>query len=158
MKLASLFTRMFSQPQSASKPLPKQAKTIFVEWIVKEGGFQASAWTDENGTPFLAVKTLNRIGKTTGLYDWHRTDSFISDMVAGFTNGRALVVRLHLQLNPEGLAFTVSLPPGSKHNFEEKLFVSWGSGEPPMSLTILPTFDHYAVNSFPAISDEGETL
>lgn len=134
--------------------LPKKAETIFVEWIVKEGGFQASAWTDENGTPFLAVKTLNRIGKTTGIYDWHRRDNLTSDMVAGFVNGRALTVRLHLRVTRKGLAFTVSLPPDSKHDFKEKLFAPWGSGEPPMSVTLVPTFDRYAVRSFPAACTE----
>src|SRR5208282_1209798 len=101
-------------------PLPHKAAT-YAEWVIREGGLQAVAWTDVDGTPYLAVKTLNRIGKTTGLYDWHRGDSFESDMVAGFIDGRPLVMRVHVAVTAEGLTLTVRLPPECGRNFEEKI-------------------------------------
>ena len=156
MRLLRSILKVFSNPQPVSAPLPKRARTIFAEWIIKEGGFQVAAWTDETGSPFLAIKTLNGIGKTTGIYDWHQGRSFTSDMVAGFNKGRPLIVRLLAEVTAEGLSLTIRLPPNSKLEFKEKRFTPWNSGEPAMSMTLVPTFDHYAVKSFPTDNIEGE--
>ena len=130
---------------------PQNAKTIYVEWPIKEGGIQAAAWTDKNGIPFLAVKTLNCIGRTTGIYDWERADTLVSDRVVGFIGDRPLVVRITVNVTSGGIELIVRPPPDLASNcpFEERFFAPWGSGEPAVSITIVPTLDHYAVRSFP---------
>jgi len=156
MSLCDFFAKLLpfrARNVPAKEPLPQEAAAIYVEWAIQEGGFQAAAWTDKAGTPYIAIKTLNRIGKTTGLYDWHRSDLFITDMVAGFIDGRPLIVRLHVKVTAKGLTMIVRLPSGSKLKFEDKRFAPWGSGEPAVSVTLAPTFDHYAVQSFPTLNE-----
>ena len=130
---------------------PHGAEPVFTEWPIKEGGIMAAAWTDGNGIPFLALKTLNRIGKTTGLFDWERASNLVSDRVVGFINDRPLVIRAIVNVTGEGLELIVRLPPdiAPDSEFEERFFAAWGSGSPPFSLTLVPTIDHYATNSFP---------
>jgi hypothetical protein len=131
--------------------LPCNAETIHVEWPIKEGGLCAYAWTDKNGTAFVAVKTLNCIGKTTGIADWQRRDDFDSDMVVGFSNGNPLVMRVHVLATSEGLELTVRMPREVKsaRDFIERRFSAWGSGAPTFSLLLGPSFDPYAARSFP---------
>ena len=131
--------------------LPCDAETIHAEWPIKEGGICAYAWTDESGQAFVAVKTLNRIGKTTGIADWHRCRIFDSDMVVGFTDENPLVMRVHVMVTRKGLELTIRMPREVKsaRDFVEKRFAAWGSDAPTFSLTLVPTFDPYATHSFP---------
>jgi hypothetical protein len=131
--------------------LPRNAATIRAEWPIKEGGIQAAAWTDANGIAYLGVKTLNRIGKTSGWHDWHCCDTFTSDMVAGFIEDRPLIMHVNIQVTAAGLDLVVCLPPNIEcgNDFAERHFSPWGSGSPTISFTLIPTLDPYAANSFP---------
>ena len=133
------------------RKLPCNAATIYAEWPIKEGGVCAYAWTDKNGTAFLAVKSLNCIGKPTGIPDWQRRRRFLSDMVVGFINRKPLVISLRVKVTVDGLELIVRMPRDIKsaRDFCERRFSAWGSGSPPLSFTLVPTFDPYAVNSFP---------
>ena len=136
--------------------LPTNAARVFAEWPIKEGGIQAAAWTDENGTAYVAVKTLNTIAKTSGWHDWQRRDEFTADMVVGFMGEQPLVMSVDISVVPEGLVMRVSLPTefkAGREDFVDWTFSPWGSGEPPVSITIIPTFDRYAVNAYPAPPD-----
>ena len=141
------------------KHLPSNAQTIFVEWPIKEGGLLVAAYTDRRGQPYLAVKTLSRLGKSSGLYDWMLCRKLIADRVVGFIDGNPLVIRLQAFVTRRGLAVIISLPPrfARVYSFEQRYFACWGSGEPPMALTIVPGIDHLAVNSFPFIHNK-ETM
>ena len=134
--------------------LPKNATRIFAEWPIKEGGIQTAAFTDGNGTAYIAVKVLNRIGKTSGWHDWHRCDELSSNMVVGFVGDRPLMMHVDVTVCTEGLVMLVNLPDelkAGREDFVEWTFSPWGSGEPPLSITIVPTLDHYAVNSYPTL-------
>lgn len=138
--------------------LPQAAEIIYAEWAIKEGGVQAAVWTDLKGRAYIAVKTLNRLGKTSGLYDWQRCDRFMSDIVVGFIEDRPLVVRIRIKVTREGLGLIVTLPPdiSSASDFIERRFSPWGSGAPPVSMIFIPTSDHYALKSFLSIYNPKE--
>jgi hypothetical protein len=135
----------------AFRKLPRNAAAIHTEWPIKEGGICVYAWTDQTGEPFLAVKTLNRIGKTSGFPDWQRRRQFRSDIVVGFIERRPLVMRIGVKVTFEGLELIVRLPSEIKggKDFIEKRFAAWNSGKPTFSFTLVPTFEPYASPSFP---------
>ncbi len=121
--------------------LPRNAATISVEWPIKEGGICAYAWTDKNGQAFLSVKTLNRIGKTTGLPDWLRRRRFRTDMVVGFIDRKPLVINVRVKVSVDGLELIVLMPRDVKSaaDFAERLFTPWNSGKTTYSYTLVPT-------------------
>jgi hypothetical protein len=131
--------------------LPRDAAAISVEWPITEGGICAYAWTDKNGQAFVALKTLNRIGKATGLPDWLRRRSFKSDMVVGFIEGKPLVITARVKATIEGLELTVRMPREVKsaRDFVEKRFAAWGSGAPTFSFMLGSTVEPYAAHAFP---------
>ena len=83
--------------------LPCNADPIYTEWPIKEGGVCAYAWTDEKGKAFLAIQTLHRLGKTTGLPDWFRRRRFSADMIVGFVGDKPLVIRVQATITAAGL-------------------------------------------------------
>ena len=135
------------------EPFPHKSKTIFTEWLVREGGIHAAARTDETGQAYIAIKTINRIGKTSGWYDWHRCYFFESDMAVGFVDDRQLMAHVAIMVNAAGIELIVTLPPSvtkTISGFMERRFSPWGSGAPTTHITIVPTIDHYATHLFPA--------
>ena len=131
--------------------LPQNQRAIFAEWVVKEGGIHAAAKTDGKGEAYLAIKTVNRMGKTSGWYDWSRSRQFQSDMVIGFVDENPLIIRVCANVITEGVELIITPPPElvSASDFIERRFSPWGSDAPTLSITLVPTFEPLAANAFP---------
>jgi len=131
--------------------LPRNAESISVEWPIKEGGIRVYGWTDENGTPFIGVCALNRIGKATGLSVWQRRSHMTSDMVVGFVGTRPLVMNVQITAMCDGLELVIRMPRNIKsaRDFIERRFTPWGSDAPSFSIMLSPNFEPYASKGFP---------
>ena len=135
------------------RKLPPNVGPVCAEWPVKEGGICVYAWTDRRGKAYIAVKTLHRLGKATGLPDWLRRRHFTSDMVVGFVGEKPLVVSARIRVMQEGLELTIRPPRELKSvkDFIERRFSSWDSHAPCFSVTLSPEFVPPAARSFSEI-------
>jgi hypothetical protein len=112
---------------------PRNAEPVSVEWLTREGGVRAVAWTNERGVPFLGVFTLNRLGQPNGLPCWYRRSRFLSDIVIGFNGEKPVIVRLYVRVRSWGLEATIRLTryATQTYQYHRNLFAPWHTSPPP---------------------------
>jgi hypothetical protein len=113
--------------------LPLSADPISVEWLTREGGIRAVAWTDEKGIPFLGIFTLNRMGQPNGLPCWFRRQRFSSDVVIGFSDEKPVIIRVCAHVQSWGLVVDLHLSRYVTKTFRyrRRLFTPWHKSPPP---------------------------
>ena len=113
-------------------PLPLGAKTIGREWPIEEGGFGATAKTDEAGQPIIGLYPLNRNGQPCGQASEYFYQHLMIRIVAGYDNRyKAVVVYADVEVTTHGMNLRVLVPPHlMERGLDRYLSAAWGSAPP----------------------------
>ena len=134
--------------------LPFAKSPIFVDWRRPDiGGLRVAGWTDNSGSPYLGVFTLNREGKPNGLPCWYERQRFLSHVVVGFDQDEIPIkVFLDAEITYRGLQASLQLPwePIHSYFYHRRLSARWDSEAPGLGFFANPTNDeaiaHYTLS------------
>lgn len=130
-------------------PLPPNSGHIYVEWVRTEGGIGVSAFTDDQGQPFIGLYPLNRMGSPNGLPCWFRRGRFMSDIVIGFRDRQPIVIYIDVEVSERGLSLIVGVPFQGEFRYHRHSFAPWDSPQPRYGFIAGPANSNWPVIPMP---------
>jgi len=111
--------------------LPLNAKEIGLEWPIEEGGIGVTARTDSAGLPYIGLYPLSPNGNSTGYVVEFTRERLMTNIVAGYVKGHAILVFIDVEVTVRGLHLRVVMPPAMLNcGYDRSLSARWGTKSP----------------------------